>query len=262
MPTLSRITVYPIKSLDGHDLSASAVLPNGALAEDRRYALVDGWGKYINGKNCAAIHGIRATFSEDVQNVTLRCAGQQQSFAIAEEQERLATWCGEVLGMKCRLIENAAGGYPDDCDSPGPTLISTASLEAVASWYEGLDLAEARRRFRFNLEVADVPGFWEDRLVPEEHKVRRFRLGDTVWQGRGICRRCVVPTRDSGDGAVTASFARDFTRHREATLPSWSPEGRFDHFYRLGVNTRLDSDVTADPSRSVLCVGDAIEVIG
>ncbi len=261
MPKLRRITVYPIKSLDGHDLSESTVLPNGALADDRRYALVDGWGKYINGKTCPAIHGIRATFSEDVQNVTLSCEGQQKSFAMAAEQAGLAAWCGEVLGMKCRLIENAAGGYPDDCDSPGPTLISTASLETVTSWFEGLDLAEARRRFRFNLELADAPAFWEDGLVPEQHQVRRFRLGDLVWQGHGICMRCVVPTRDSNDGAVTASFARDFTRHREETLPSWSPVGRFDHFYRLGVNTRLDSDVNAEDTGNVLRVGDSIELI-
>ena len=258
MPNLQRITVYPIKSLDGHDLTTCTVLGNGALADDRRYALVDGWGKYISGKTCAAIHGIRATFSEDVQCVTLRCEGQEKSFTIADEQESLAAWCSEVLGKKCRLIENGAGGFPDDCESPGPTLISTASLELVASWFEGLDLTEARRRFRFNLELADAPAFWEDGLVTEESKVRRFQLGDLVWQGRGICLRCVVPTRDSCDGTVTAGFAREFNRLREATLPDWSPVTRFDHFYRLGANTRLDSD----DNGSVLRLGDAIEVLG
>lgn len=265
MPNLSRITVYPIKSLDGHDLSTCTVLGTGALANDRRYALVDGWGKYISGKTCAAIHGIRATFSEDVQSVTLSYEGQERSFSIADEQDGLASWCGEILGKKCRLIENDEGGFPDDCEAPGPTLISTSSLEAVAGWFEGLDLVEARRRFRFNLELAESPAFWEDTLVPEgnttEHQVRRFRLGDLVWQGRGICLRCVVPTRDSQDGTVTAGFARDFNRLREESLPDWSPVTRFDHFYRLGANTRLDSDVDAGSARCVLRVGDAIEVI-
>ncbi len=261
MPELSRITVYPIKSFDGLDLTTCTVLPNGALANDRRYALVDGWGKYISGKTCAAIHNIRAIFSEDAQQVTLTCEGQPKSmektFAIADEQEGLAQWCGEILGKKCRLIENHDGGFPDDCDAPGPTLISTASLEAVASWFEGLDLTEARRRFRFNLEFADTLPFWEDSLVTEEHKVSRFRLGDLVWQGRGICMRCVVPTRDSGDGSVTAHFASNFVQRREATLPDWATRARFDHFYRLGVNTRLDSD----DNGNVLRVGDTIELL-
>ncbi len=257
MPKLSRLTVYPIKSFDGHELSESTVLASGSLAHDRRYALVDAWGKTINGKTCASIHGIRATFSEDVQNVTLSCEGQQKSFAIADEQDRLAAWCGQMLGKKCRLIENDAGGFPDDCESPGPTLISTASLETVVSWFEGLDLAEARRRFRFNIEVGEVPPFWEDGLVPGACTVRRFRLGDLVWQGRGICQRCVVPTRDSSDGAVTAGFASNFARLREDNLPSWAPIERFDHFYRLGVNTRLDSD----DNGNVLRVGDVIEVV-
>ena len=261
MPHLNRITVYPIKAFDGHDLEASTVLPNGALADDRRYALVDGWGKYVSGKTCEAIHSIRATFSEDVQKVTLSSEGQQKCFAIAEEQEALAAWCGEILGIKCRLTENNEGGFPDDCEAPGPTIVSTTTLEAVASWYEGFDLCEARRRFRFNLELADAPAFWEDSLVHEEstveHKVRRFRLGDLVWQGRGICMRCVVPTRDSSDGTVTAGFAREFALRREESLPSWSPRDRFNHFYRLGANTRLDSD----DNGSVLRVGDTIEVI-
>ncbi len=261
MPNLSRITVFPIKALDGHDLTESSMLPNGALAGDRRYALVDEEGKFISGKNCEALHRIRASFSENLQEVTLSSEGQQKSFSIADEQEALAAWCGEVLGEQCSLTENSVGGFPDDCKSPGPTLVSTATLEAVASWFDAIDLAEARRRFRFNLELADAPAFWEDGLVYRkstlDHQIRQFRLGNSVWQGRGICMRCVVPTRDSNSGTVTPSFAREFARRREESLPSWAPRDRFDHFYRLGVNTRLDSG----DNGSVLQLGDTIEVI-
>jgi len=261
MPSLARITVFPIKSLDGHELSECQVLSSGALAGDRRYALVDGWGKFVNGKSCSAIHKIRASFSDELQNVTLSSGGQQETFDLATEQEALAAWCSVVLGKKCRLIENSDVGFPDDCDSPGPTVVSTATLETVANWFEGLDLPEVRRRFRFNLEFSEAPAFWEDGLVPEEytkeHKVLRFRLGDLIWQGHGVCQRCVVPTRDSSNGKVTAGFARNFTQRREETLPNWAPAERFDHFYRLGVNTRLDSE----DHGNVLRVGDSIELI-
>jgi len=263
MPTLCRITVYPLKSFDGHDLSACKVLAGGALAKDRRYALVDGLGRYVNGKRCAAIQGIRATFSEDLKQVTLSCEGQESSFEIAAEQESLAAWCGEVLGVKCRLVENAEAGFPDDAVSPGPTVVSTASLEAVTAWFAGLDLTETRRRFRFNLELSDAPEFWEDGLVPPLRKTRRFRMGDLVWQGRGVCERCVVPTRDSCDSSATAGFAREFARLREQTLPDWAVRERFEHFYRLGVNTELDSSEN-EPGESidVVRVGDPVELIG
>jgi hypothetical protein len=41
MPTLDRITIYPVKSLDGIDLVECGVLACGALENDRRWRLVD-----------------------------------------------------------------------------------------------------------------------------------------------------------------------------------------------------------------------------
>ncbi len=256
MPTIDRITVYPIKSFDGHEQKTSAVLPSGALASDRRYALVDAWGKYVNGKNCPDIHRIRAGFSDDLTQVTLSGDGRSEQFNLAKEANGLAHWCGEILGKSCRLIENQDGGFPDDSESPGPTLVTTATLEVIRGWFE-LDLDEVRRRFRFNFEVADTPAFWEDGLVPETRQLRRFRIGDLVWQGSGICRRCVVPTRDSRDASVTAGFAKEFVRRREETLPDWAPSDRFDTYYRLGVNTRLDSEA----QENVVQIGDSVEIV-
>ncbi|MEM8947035.1 MAG: MOSC N-terminal beta barrel domain-containing protein [Planctomycetota bacterium] len=256
MPTIHRIIVFPIKSLDGHNVDASEVLTNGALRHDRRYALVDAWGKYVNGKTCPEIHRIRATFSDDFKRVSLACGQQPDSFEIATDQTRVADWCSEALGKKCRLIENEDGGFPDDSEAPGPTLVSTATLQAVADWYDGVDLAEARRRFRFNLEVEGVPAFWEDGLVAPPQQVRRFRVGEIAWQGNGVCKRCVVPTRNSLDGSQTAGFAREFVRQRELRLPDWAPRERFDTFYRLGVNTRIDSDALG----AVIRVGDFVSL--
>lgn len=257
MPAVQRITVYPIKSLDGHELQTSSVLSNGALVGDRQYALVDGWTKYVNGKNCPEIHRIRAQYSDDLQTVTLSFEDNIETFSLTSDQERLANWCSEVLGRSCRLIANADGGFPDDSESPGLTLVSVGTIRKMTEWFEELNLDEVRRRFRFNVEVDDATAFWEDRLVPESQKVRRFRIGDLVWQGSGICKRCVVPTRDSQSGDVTANFARQFMRLREEVLPEWAPKERFDTFYRLGVNTRLDSN----GENLATSVGDQVEVI-
>ena len=257
MPLLQRITIFPIKSLDGHELDRADVLPSGALAGDRRYALKDRSGRFVNGKRCAAIHGIRARFSDDLQSVVLSSGRNTQTFALEPESQLLAEWCSDLLGMNCRFVENTEFGFPDDSQAPGPTLISTASLWEVTSWFEYLELEEARRRFRMNLEIDAPTPFWEDRLVTARSKIRRFRIGLTSWQGRGVCQRCVVPTRDSREGTVSPGFAHAFARLRQETLPAWATTERFDHFYRLGVNMALD-EIT---SGAVLQVGDPLEPV-
>ncbi len=257
MSQLTRITVFPIKSLDGVELTSAEILSGGALRHDRRWALLDAEGSFINGKRCQAIHQIRATFGKDYQQVTLGDADREATFSLNDEATGISDWCGEVLGQTCRLVENAEDGFPDDREASGPTLISTATLEEISAWFDDLPLEETRRRFRANLEIdADAP-FWEDRLVGQRTEIRRFRIGDTIWQGRGVCQRCAVPTRDSHSGVVSPEFARQFSRLREASLPDWSPVERFDHYYRLAINSRLDS-ISGEP---VLRVGDPVEAI-
>ena len=53
---LSRIELFPIKSLDG--VSASEVRVNSAsiLEHDRIYAIVDAAGSYVNGKRTERVH--------------------------------------------------------------------------------------------------------------------------------------------------------------------------------------------------------------
>ena len=257
MPQLTRITVFPIKSFDGLELTQAEILAGGALRHDRRWALVDSEENFISGKRCPAIHQIRATYDEDCRQVTLRAAHREATFSLSDEPSAIGEWCGEVLGQACRLVENAAGGFPDDCDASGPTLIGTATLAAVASWFDALSLEETRRRFRANLEIdADVP-FWEDRLVGPLGKMRRFCIADTIWQGQGVCQRCAVPTRNSRSGEVTPGFAHRFSLRREATSPNWSPLERFDHFYRLAINTQLES-ISGEP---FLKAGNLVEVV-
>ncbi len=53
------------------------------------------------------------------------------------------------------------------------------------------------------------------------------------------CQRCIVPTRDSYLGKADANFQKIFTNRRQATLPEWVAASRFNHFYRLSVNTQL-----------------------
>ena len=67
---------------------------------------------------------------------------------------------------------------------PGPTVICTATLVEVTSWYPGLALEQVRLRFRANLEFGGVPAFWEDQLMTAKPGRVRFQIGDDIADGR------------------------------------------------------------------------------
>ncbi|MEX0669183.1 MAG: MOSC N-terminal beta barrel domain-containing protein, partial [Pirellulales bacterium] len=256
MPTLDRITIHPVKSLDGIDVATARVLPSGALEHDRRWQLTDMEGRVLNAKRSPLFHAIRAEFELDARLVTLAIDPLAIRARAIPGVERLASlaaatfplvpgpdgpcgWLAEALSRGVLqeqaaggllLVERADGGFPDDRDAPGPTLISTASLTEVARWF-GFNLAEARRRFRANLEVGDCDAFWEDTLAsPARPEVqpslldlppdlpadpyadlpppepRAFSIGEVRFQATNACRRCVVPSRDSRTGSVTEQF--------------------------------------------------------
>ncbi|MCU0547170.1 MAG: MOSC domain-containing protein [Oscillatoriaceae cyanobacterium Prado104] len=111
--------------------------------------------------------------------------------------------------------------------SPGPTIISTSTLEAIASWYPGLDLEEIRLRFRSNIEISGVPAFWEDRLFAAAQEIVNFQIGNVQFMGINPCQRCVVITRDSQTGEAYPNFQKTFVAQRRTTLPAWVDRSRF-----------------------------------
>ena len=140
----------------------------------------------------------------------------------------------ERLGEPVEWQQNISAGFPDDTDSPGPTFVSTASLQRVGTWFD-FPLDEARRRFRANVEWNGVEAFWEDRLYGAN-----FQVGDTQVFAVNPCQRCVVPSRNSLTGVQEAGFQKRFAELRQAELPGFAKTAQFNHHYRLTVNTRID----------------------
>lgn len=240
-PYLSRITIYPIKSLDGQEVDEAVVLPSGALAHDREYCLIDSEGRVYNGKRSGdTLLPVRSDVDLARGVVTLSQNGTAAAFHLERELEGLTRWFGERLGERVGIARDEEGGFPDDTEAHGPTVISTSTLREVASWFADMDVDEARRRFRANLEIDGVPAFWEDRLFGDDGEVVRFQIGDVTLEGVNPCARCAVPSRDSRTGVVQeAGFAQIFSKRRAKMLPEWARRGRFDHYYRLSVNTRI-----------------------
>ena len=260
MPYLARILIYPIKSLDGVAVTQATVLKTGALQSDREFAIVDEQGQFVNGKRNAKVHLLRTSFNLEARTVSLQVQGTEETqvFHLDKERTALEAWFSNYFGKTVQLRQNIIQGFPDDTNSPGPTVISTATIETVASWFSEISTEEMRRRLRANIEIADVPPFWEDQLFDEADKIVRFQIGSIQFEGINPCQRCVVPTRDALIGKTYPNFQKIFTAKRQETLPSWASVSRFNHYYRLSINTRVpESEVS-----KMLQLGNEIKIIG
>jgi uncharacterized protein YcbX len=192
----------------------------------------------MNGKRTPKVHLLRSRIDPNGRSVAFETPNMRQSFQIDSDRPQLESWLSNFFGVSVTLVENTDSGFPDDTNAPGPTVISTATLREVASWFPGLGLDEARLRFRANLEIDGVEPFWEDRLYGEQGQIVQFEIGDTLFEGVNPCQRCVVPTRSPLSGEADSEFAKTFAERRQESLPEWVTRSRFDHYYRLAVNTR------------------------
>ncbi len=254
-PVLARIRIFPFKGLDPAEVSSATIVENGSLKHDREFALFDAEGRVISGKREKRIHRIRSQIDFETEVMRFRYGRRVYEFSFSEEKA-VEDFFSEILGYRVFLRRSPAGGFPDDRRAHGPTVVSRSTLTEIAGWF-GLEEESVRRRFRANLEIENVPPFWEDRLVEEEGSVR-FRVGDVLLLGEGISKRCPVPTRDPETGNEYPGFVRRFVEMREKTMPEWSPRARFaDTFYRLCINTSVPSSEVGKTLR----VGDEVEIL-
>jgi uncharacterized protein YcbX len=291
MPTLDRITIYPVKSLDGLDVAEARVLPAGGLEHDRRWQLTDLEGRVLNAKRAPLFHAIRAEFdlggagglpasaghaihlaidpaavaARAIPGIERLASLEPASFPLVPGPEGPCGWLSEAFGISVLLLERADGGFPDDRDAPGPTVISTATLAEVAGWFR-FDVDECRRRFRANLEIGGCDAFWEDALAsPARPELQpsittvsaelpadpyadlpppeplAFVIGAARFRATNVCRRCVVPGRDSRTGFVTEQFRDVFEAWRTRTLPRDVDASAWNRVYRLAINTVVDA---------------------
>lgn len=257
MWTLGRIWIYPVKSLPGVEVSQTVILAAGNLLHDREFALIDDAGRFMNAKRTPDIHRIQATWDLENLSVTLSRAGENSpvTFHLNENLQGLSEWFSDFFRVPLTVVRKAEGGFPDDTEASGPTIISSATLQAVASWFPGLQVNDVRRRFRANLELEGGEPFSEDRLFGGPGELVPIQIGDARLLGSNPCQRCVVPTRDAATGEVWPGFQKEFAVQREASLAPTTNRVRFNHFYRLAVNT-----VVRHPASQTIRVGDRVRL--
>ncbi|QSW98710.1 MOSC N-terminal beta barrel domain-containing protein [Haloterrigena alkaliphila] len=264
MVRLERIRVHPVAALDGTSVQA-VDLDGSGLAWDRRYAIVDrppgsgsddGFGaQYVDRNRERRIHDLETDYDLDRETVSVRESGADETHTFHLELDRdcFASWLSDYLGYPVELVRLDEASLPGDAASPEATIVGDATLERVASWVDGLDVEALCRRLRPNLVVGDAPAFWEDRLYDASERVVPVDIGSATLLGIGPCP---VPPDDADIGRESDRFREMIAERRQATLPEWAHEARFDHYARLTAEA-----LVSDSSRGeTLSVGDTVSV--
>ncbi|EFW92431.1 MOSC domain containing protein [Haladaptatus paucihalophilus DX253] len=252
---LGRIRVYPIKGLDGIEVDATDIVPGGTVASDREFALFDAAGNAVNGKQTDMFQRLSTDFDRASGELTIETPdGETRLFDLPEQRERAERWFSELFEMDLTLRRDTENGFVDR-RKRGPSVISTASLRAIASWFDGMTVESARRRLRANVEIEGVPPFWEDRFIGDGSPA--FEVGGVRFEGVEACNRCVIPQRDPDTGEALPEFRTRFIRKRRETLPDWVDESALDHHYAA----MLIAQIPESDRHQTLRVGDAVEVV-
>lgn len=240
-PSIERICIYPVKSLDGTWLQKAQIGPGGSLLHDREYAIIDGDGKFVNGKKNPLVHLLRMQMDLEDNTISFRHQYQTQwhSFHLQNDKDAIDLYLSSFFNKQVTLKQNTEGGFLDVPVRSSMTLLSTASLQTVAGWFDNLPLEQTRQRFRATLELGNVPAFWEDRLFTTQGKAIEFTIGDVKVLGMSPRARCVVPTRNPKTGDGIHAFQKTFADRRLQNLPAWSVLENYGHTYYLSVDCMI-----------------------
>ncbi|GAD52336.1 hypothetical protein MBEHAL_1096 [Halarchaeum acidiphilum MH1-52-1] len=264
---MERIRLYPVKGFDPIEVGTADVTAAGTLAGDRKYAMCDPGADAIetgedvqfrayNGKQSDRLHELATDFDPGTEAFDVETAEEHRAFELGTADGRAAAseWLGSYLDLAVEVRVDAPPSFVDRPDL-GPSVISAATLEEVASWYDEMTVENARQRLRANVEVSGVPAFWEDRFVGEDAPA--FEVNGVRFEGAEPCARCVVPERDPETGEPLAGFRETFLRRREATFPEWGDREAFEHLYAVMLISRIPA-----PSRDGrIRVGDDVRVV-
>jgi uncharacterized protein len=259
-PVVNRITIYPVKSLDGISLQKAQIGNGGCLLHDREYAIVNSNGKFIKGKNNDLIYLLRSVidFENEIISFRHQLETDWNHFHLQNDKMQIDEYLSSFFNLEVTLQKNSEGKFLDEPVISGMTIVSTESMNMVSVWFNDMPLEETRKRFRANIQIAAETAFWEDQLFFEQGTAIEFKIGEITLYGMSPRARCVVPSRHPQTGEAIHGFQKTFTQQRINTLPQWSTLEDYGHAYYLSV----DCYIPPKAFGKWIAVGDEVTIIG
>lgn len=287
MPTITTLTLYPIKSCAGISLAAATLTQAGLSHQgvvDREWMLVDGAGQFLTQREHPRMALIRPSIQDgqlllqakgmQPLSIPLETADPEHAVKLTVQvwDETLvaldcgaiaATWFSTFLGLACRLVrfDPAArrlvnpkwtGGrevHTLFSDGYPMLLISQASLDDLNQKLLLQGKAEVpMNRFRPNIVIDGVDAF-------EEDYAESLLLSDTEANPKRQiclkpvkpCPRCPIPAVDQSTGAVGTNPVELLQTYRANAL--------LDGAVTFGMNVILTQG-----AGQLLKVGDRLEL--
>jgi uncharacterized protein YcbX len=260
VPTLTRISIAPVKSLALHHPHEVA-LEDVGVRTDRVFYVADPFGRLFTG----AVHGplvrIRSTYDPNRERLALTFpdGGVVEDDATATgpairtdfygrevDAHEVQGPFGEALsvftGRAVRLARVDRAG--DGTDVHHLTLVSSESVAEVGR-RGGREGDVDGRRFRMLLEISGCAAPHEE----DAWDARRVRVGEAVVRIHGQVPRCVVTTQDPATGLKDFDTLKTINRYRE---PMRDADG--DPGLPFGVYAEVETPGLAR-------IGDAVELV-
>lgn len=240
---VTRLRVYPVKSMSGHDVDSALVLPWG-LEHDRRWAVLDPDGIELTAREHPPLLQVRPTPTG--QGLLLQADGRPDLIVrtpvagrryhsdwigpTMAADDAASRWLSETTGRQVLLVHQADpdadraveakhGGRDHDPVNLADTAPLLLTTEVSLSRLDQLmaqtahELGEATpeplpmTRFRPNLVIDGERAF-------AEHDWLRLRIGEVDLRFAESCDRCVLPTYDPDTLTHGPEPTRTLARHR------------------------------------------------
>lgn len=232
MPSLSAITIYPLKSAAGIALQSVSLDRFGPVG-DRRWILVDDRGRFVSQREESGLARLAAVPEEDglmlcldsdscavavpAGDRTIEVQIWEDRVRAVDSGDAASDWLTERLGRRLRLVymPEASHRYVDGRYAANGETVSFAdgfplllvSESALDLLNEKLSAPVGLDRFRPNLIVSGCKPHAEDGW-------KKIRIGDLEFDVAKPCARCVVPSVNQQTGEKDSEILRALASYR------------------------------------------------
>jgi uncharacterized protein YcbX len=222
MPTVSRLSIAPVKSLALLH-PGEILLTERGVAEDRRFYLVDETGRLIDGLVIGELVRVRAWTDPDGMRLRLTMPDGRVIEAEVRLGEPISTaiygrtavshvvegpWAGSLSDLLGRTVRLARVDRPGGTRTHNPASIVTDGALGRLGDQLGVGMVDGRR-FRMLIELANGEEHEEDRWIGH-----RIAIGEAILLVTKPDARCAMTTHDPDTGARDLDTLRAIREYR------------------------------------------------